>query len=122
MPARSQEKIQEETLKRMLPDVTAAIRRGSTSSSRAGQPADKIPLGKGLSNYMESAHGIHRYAGGVTDKDSGNRILWREIIDFGISEETRGPRNKLPISMLYITGANQTFRTRYGLWETLTFF
>jgi hypothetical protein len=64
---------------------------------------------------MEAHTGFIADAGGVTDKDSGNRILWREIIDFGISEETRGPRIKLPISMLYITGANQTFRTRYGL-------
>jgi hypothetical protein len=109
------EKIQEETLKRMLPDVTAAIRRGSTVEFKGWTAADKIPLGKGFSNYMEAHTGFIADAGGVTDKDSGNRILWREIIDFGISEETRGPRIKLPISVLYLTGANQTFRTRYGL-------
>ena len=72
-------------------------------------------MGKAFSNYMEAHTGFVADAGGITEKDRGRRILWREITDFGISEETSGPRIKLPISVLYIADANQTFRTRYGL-------
>lgn len=109
------QKIQEETLKLMLPQVKLAIRNGSSVEFKGWKPADKIPLGKGLSNYMEAHSGFTADANGITEIDGGARILWQDITDFGISEETRGPRIQLPVNVLYITDANQTFRTRYGL-------
>jgi hypothetical protein len=64
---------------------------------------------------MEAHSGFTADANGITEIDGGARILWQDITDFGISEETRGPRIQLPVNVLYITDANQTFRTRYGL-------
>lgn len=109
------QRIQEETLKLMLPQVKLAMRNGSSVEFKGWKPADKIPLGKGLSNYMEAHSGFTADANGITEIDGGARILWQDITDFGISEETRGPRIQLPVNVLYITDAHQTFRTRYGL-------
>jgi hypothetical protein len=109
------QKIQEETLSLMLPRVRAAIRNGSSVEYKGWQSVDKFPLGKGFSNYMEAHSGFTVDANGITEKDGGSRILWRDITDFGISEETRGPRIQIPISLLYISDPLQSFRTRYGL-------
>src|SRR6266436_3090795 len=109
------QKIQEETLKLMLPRAQAAIRNGSNVEFKGWTAADKIPLGKGFSNYMEAHSGFTADANGITEKDGGKRILWKDITDFGINEETKGSRLQLPISVLYITDSDQSFRTRYGL-------
>jgi hypothetical protein len=107
--------IQDETLKLMLPKVMAAIRNGSRVEFKGWKPAEKIPLGRGLSNYMEAHSGFTVDADGITENDGGNHILWKDLTDFGITEETRGPRIKIPIRLLHIAGAKQSFRTRYGL-------
>jgi hypothetical protein len=109
------QKIQDETLKLMLPKVMATIRNGSSVEFKGWKPAEKIPLGKGLSNYMEARSGFTVDAEGITDTDSGNRILWKDLTDFGIANETKGPRIKIPIRLLQIADAKQSFRTRYGL-------
>lgn len=109
------QKIQDESLKLMLPRVKAAIRNGSSVEFKGWQPANKIPLGKGLSNYMEAHSGFTVDANGITENDGGSRIAWKDVTDFGITEETRGPRMKLPIRLLHIADATQIFRTRYGL-------
>jgi hypothetical protein len=109
------QKIQEESLKLMLPRVKAAIKNGSSVEFKGWQPAKKLPLGKGLSNYMEASSGFTVDASGITENDSGNRILWKDLTDFGVTEETRGPRIKIPVRLLHLADANQSFRTRYGL-------
>lgn len=107
--------IQDETLKLMLPKVMAGIRTGSRVEFKGWKPAETIPLGRGLSNYMEAHSGFTVDADGITENDSGQHILWKDLTDFGITEETRGPRIKIPIRLLHIAGAKQSFRTRYGL-------
>lgn len=109
------EKIQTETLKIMLPRLRTAISSGARVEFKGWRPADNIPLGKGLSNYMEAGSGFSVDTNGITETDTGNRIAWKDIQDFGISEETQGPRLKIPIQVLYIADTNQQFRTRYGL-------
>ena len=109
------QRMQDETLKLMLPKVMAAIRNGSRVEFKGWKPAEKIPLGKGLSNYMEAHSGFTVDAGGITENDGGHHILWKDLTDFGIIEETSGPRLKIPIRLLHVAGAQQSFRTRYGL-------
>jgi hypothetical protein len=109
------QKIQDETLKIMLPQVNAALGSGSRVEFKGWQPADKVPLGRGLSNYMEAGSGFAVDSYGITENDTGKCIAWTDVTDFGISEETRGPRLKIPIRVLYIADTNQRFRTRYGL-------
>jgi Family of unknown function (DUF6585) len=112
------QKIQEETLKLMLPQVQLAIRNGSTVAFKGWKPADKIPLGllgNGLSNYMEAHSGFTVDQNGVTEIDGGGRIHWKDMTGFGISAETRGPRIQIPVNILYLADANHSFRTRYGL-------
>lgn len=109
------QKIQDETLQIMLPQVKGAIANGSQVEFKGWKPADKVPLGKGLSNYMEAHSGFSADAAGIAEIDTGKRMSWNEITDCGISEETRGPRLQIPVSILYIADANQQFRTRYGL-------
>jgi hypothetical protein len=64
---------------------------------------------------MEAHSGFTVDQNGVTEIDGGGRSLWQDITDFGISAETRGPRIQIPVNILYIAGANHSFRTRYGL-------
>jgi hypothetical protein len=109
------QRIQEETLALMLPQVKLAIQSGSSVEFKGWKPADKIPLGKGLSNYMEARSGFSVDSNGVTEIDGGKRILWKDVVDFGISEETRGHRIQIPVNVFYIADASQSFRTRYGL-------
>lgn len=109
------ETIQAKTLEIMLPKVRAAIKNGSRVQFKAWKPAHNFPLGKRLSNYMEAGSGFDIDSSGITDNDTGKHIAWKDIRDFGISEETRGPRLKIPVQVLYIANSNQQFRTRYGL-------
>ena len=107
--------IQDETMKLMLPKVMAAIRNGTRVEFNGWKPAEKIPFGKVLSNYMEAHSGFIADAHGVTENDGGRQILWRDLKDFGMTVEARGPRIKIPICVLHMADQNQSFRTRYGL-------
>lgn len=107
--------IHAETLKLMLPRFKAAIGQGSRVEFKGWKPADKIPLGKGLSNYMQAHSGFTVDSNGITENDGGKHICWKDVTNFGVGEETLGLRTKLPIRVLYIADANQCFRTRYGL-------
>ncbi len=110
------QKIIDETLKRMLPRVKSAIAAGSRVEFKGWKPAEKIPLGKALDNFARAFSGFTVDATGITTIDEGNRIAWKDVTDYGITEETMGMgAGKTPIDVLYIADKNQTFRTRLGL-------
>ena len=71
---------------------------------------------KALDNFARAFSGFTVDATGITTIDEGNRIAWKDVTDYGITEETMGMgAGKTPIDVLYIADKNQTFRTRLGL-------
>jgi hypothetical protein len=106
------QKIQEETLQRMLPQVKAAILQGSSVQFKGWKPAEKIPLGKALDNFMGASSGFTVDAQGIAENDGGNRIAWKDVTDCGIAE---GKMGRVPVDLFLIQDANTSFRTRLGL-------
>jgi hypothetical protein len=113
------QKIQDETLKIMLPQVTTAIRNGSSVQFKGLKPAEKAPLGKALDNFMRAHSGFTVDARGITENDEGKRIEWSDVTDCGIGTEQMGSasRSRNMIDVFFVQDANSIFRTRYGLLE-----
>jgi len=112
-------RIQEETSKRMLPQMKAAILKGASVQFKGLKPADRIPLGKALDNFMRAFSGFSVDAEGITEIDEGNRIAWKDVTEFGVAEEQIGTQNRArnKIDVLFIQDGKTTLRTRLGLLE-----
>ncbi len=111
--------IQDETLKRMLPQVKAAILQGSSVQFKGLRPGEKIPFGKTLDQFAAASSGFTVNADGITANDGGNHIAWKEATDFGIAEEViaRGRAGKHTVNVFFLQDSNIGLRTRYGLLE-----
>jgi formylglycine-generating enzyme required for sulfatase activity len=111
------QRIQDETLKRMLPQVKAAILQGSSVQFKGLRPGEKI-LGKTLDQFAAASSGFTVDAGGITAND-GNRIAWKDVTDFGIAEEiiARGRMGKHTVNVFFIQDGRTGLRTRLGLLE-----
>lgn len=112
-------KIQEETLKIMLPQVKAAILNGSSVQFKGLKPADKAPLGQALDNFMRAFSGFTVDARGITEIDGGGRIDWSAVTDFGMRTEQMGAasRQRNMIDVFFVQDDSKVFLTRYGLLE-----
>src|SRR5260370_651730 len=113
------QRIQDETLKRMLPQVKAAILQGSSVQFKGLRPGEKIPLGKTLDQFTAASSGFTVDADGITANDGGNHIAWKDVTDFGIAEEViaRGRMGKHTVNVFFIQDGNIGLRTRLGLLE-----
>lgn len=106
------QKIQAETLGRMLPQMKAAIAQGSSVQFKGWQPAGKIPLGTALDTFMGAAAGFTVDAQGIAENGGGQRIAWKDVTDCGVCE---GKMGRAPVNLFFIQDANTSFRTRLGL-------
>jgi hypothetical protein len=113
------QRIQAETLKRMLPQVKATILQGSSVQFKGLRPGEKIPFGKTLDQFAAASSGFTVDGGGITANDGGNRIAWKDVTGFGVAEEVmaRGKTGKHTVSVFFIQDANVGLRTRLGLLE-----
>jgi hypothetical protein len=113
------QKIQEETLRVMLPRARTTIRNGSSIQFKGLTPAENAPLGKALNNFMKALSGFTVDARGIAEIDSGKRIEWSAVTDFGIDTERMGAsrRESNLVDVFFIQDGNNRFRTRYGLLE-----
>jgi len=112
-------RIQEETSKRMLPQMKAAILKGATVQFKGLKPAERIPLGKALDKFILAFSGFTVDAEGISEIDGGNRIAWKDVTEFGVGEEQIGTQNRArnKIDVLFIQDGKTTIRTRLGLLE-----
>lgn len=101
--------IADKTLELMLPPLKAVLMSGSNAEFRGWKLG-----GKFLSSYMGARSGFTVDALGITEKDTGRRILWSAVTDYGLVEQTLGTA-QLPIRMFRIADATQTFTTRADL-------
>ncbi len=111
------QRIQEETLNRMLPQARARILSGSSVQFKGWKPFEKVPLGSAVGNFALAFSGFTVDAEGIAPIDGGeNRIAWKDVTDFGIGKETlgTGPR-RTPVDVFYVADKNQSVRTRLGL-------
>jgi hypothetical protein len=97
------------TLALMLPPLKAVLMSGSNAEFRGWKLG-----GKFLASYMGARSGFTVDALGITEKDTGRRILWSAVTDYGVVEQTLGTA-QLPISMFRIADVTQTFTTRADL-------
>jgi len=113
------QRIQDETLKRMLPQVKAAILQGSSVQFKGLRPGEKLPLGKTLDQFAAASSGFTVDADGITANDGGNRIAWKDVTGFGIAEEViaRGRMGKHTVNVFFMQDGNIGLRTRFGLLE-----
>lgn len=113
------QRIQDETLKRLLPQVKAAILQGSSVQFKGLRPGEKIPLGKTLDQFAAASSGFTVDAGGITANDGGNRVAWKDATGFGVAEEVmaRSRARKHTVSVFFIQDCNVGLRTRLGLLE-----
>jgi hypothetical protein len=113
------QRIQDETLKRMLPQVKATILQGSSVQFKGLRPGEKIPLGKTLDQFAAASSGFTVDAGGITANDGGNRVAWKDVTGFGVAEEVvaRGKASKHTVRVFFIQDGNVGLRTRLGLLE-----
>ena len=112
-------RIQEETSKRILPQMKAAILKGASVQFKGLKPAERVPLGKAFDNFIRAFSGFTVDADGITEIDGGNRIAWKDVTEFGVAEEQIGTRNRAwnKIDVLFIKDGNTSLRTRLGLLE-----
>ena len=101
--------IWDETLKSMLPQIKAALMSGSNAEFKGWKLG-----GKFLANYMGARSGFTVDALGITEKDTGRRILWSAVTRYEIANESLGTA-QLPIRVFRITDLTQTFATRADL-------
>ncbi len=106
------QEIQEQTLQRMLPQIKAAILNGSSVLFKGLNPFEKRPAGKTLTNFSFAFSGFSVDAQGITEMDGGNRIAWKDVKEYGISQEKMG---RMPVDVFVIRDDKVSFRTRYGL-------
>jgi hypothetical protein len=99
------QKIQDETLKLMLPRVKDTIESGGSLQFLGLKP-------KILANYAKAFSGFTVDGKGITNDDSGTRIAWANVTEAGITQESMG---RGTVNVFYIADANQSFRTRLGL-------
>src|SRR2546430_6370184 len=112
------QRIQDETLRIMLPQVKAAALGGSSVQFKGLKPAEKAPLGAALDNFMRAFSGFTVDSRGIAEIDGNQRIEWDAVTDFGVGEEQMGSgRGRRMIDVFFVQDANTTFRTRYGLLE-----
>jgi hypothetical protein len=102
--------IEDETSKLMLPLIKGALASGATVDFKGWKPG-----GKFLSNYMGARSGFAVDSAGITEKDSGRRLLWTHVTGFAVTDETMGARVQLPVRVFRIADPTQTFETRADL-------
>ncbi len=105
-------KIQEETSKRMLPRMKAAILNGQSIEFKGV----KLPV---LSNVARAYSGFYVDAEGISTMDGGERIVWQDVTEFGVTEGQIGSSNRAhsKIDLFFIQDQNKSFETRLGLLE-----
>ena len=105
-------KIQEETSNRMIPQMRAALLNGQSIQFKGV----KLPV---LSNFARAFSGFNVDSQGIAAIDGGDRIAWKNVTEFGVTEEQIGTRNRANnrIDLFFIQDGNKTLRTRLGLLE-----
>lgn len=105
------QEIQDQTVQRMLPQVKAAILNGSSVQFRGLKPfKDRLP-GKTLNDFSYACSGFSVGAQGITELDGGNHIAWKDVKDYGITQEKMG---RWPVDVFFIRDDKIRFRTRLG--------
>ncbi len=106
------EEIQKQTLQRMLPRVKAAIANGSSVRFEGLKPFKGQLPGKALNAFAFAGSGFSVDAEGITEIDSGARVAWGDVADYGVAQEKTG---RLPVDVFYIRDTQTQLRTRLGL-------
>ncbi|HEY1533338.1 MAG TPA: hypothetical protein VGF76_04955 [Polyangiaceae bacterium] len=101
--------IWDQTLKLMLPQIKAVLMSGSNAEFKGWKLG-----GKFLANYMGARSGFTVDTLGITEKDTGRRILWSAVTGYEVADETLGTA-QMPIRVFRITDLTQTFATRADL-------
>jgi Family of unknown function (DUF6585) len=102
----------EQTLQRMLPQVRATIQNGSSVQFKGLKPFKNRLPGKPLNNFAFAFTGFSVNQFGITDLDGGNFIAWRDVKDYGITQEKMG---KYAVDVFFIMDDRIRFHTRLGL-------
>jgi hypothetical protein len=97
------------TLKLMLPQLKAVLMSGSNAEFKGWKPG-----GKFLASYLGARSGFTVDALGITEKDTGRRILWSAVTGYEVAEQTLGTA-QLPVRIFRIADQTQTFATRADL-------
>ena len=97
--------ISEATLKLMLPQLKAVLMSGSNAEFKGWKPSAKF-----LASHLGTSSGFTVDALGITEKDTGRRILWSAVTRCEVSEQAPGTA-LVPIRMFRIADQTQTFAT-----------
>lgn len=106
------EEIQKQTSRRLLPQIKTAIMSGSSVQFKGLKPFGNNPLGKILNNFMFAFSGFSVDSQGVSMIDGGNRMAWKDVRAYGVSQEKMG---RIPVDVFVIQDGKARFRTRFGL-------
>lgn len=105
-------KVQEETSKRMIPQMKAAILDGQSIQFKGV----KLSV---LGNFARAFSGFTVDAQGITAIEGRDRIAWEDVTEFGVTEEQIGTQNRARnrVDVFFVQDGNKTLRTRLGLLE-----
>ena len=106
------QEIQAQTLQRRLPQMKAALQNGSSVQFNGLKPFEHRLPGKALNHFSYASSGFSVDAQGLTDLDGGNRIAWRDVVDYGITQEKMG---RWPVDVFFIQADQIRLQTRLGL-------
>jgi hypothetical protein len=107
------QRIEAETLNRMLPRARASIEAGKSVEFRGLKLLDKVPLGKVVANVARAFSGFTVDADGIATIDGGERFAWDEVTSYGVAEEPIGRRQVAAV--FFVSREDEVLRTRLAL-------
>ena len=106
------ERVKQETLSRILPQVKAAIINGSSVQFRGLRADEQTTFSKALNKTLLGSEGFTVDARGITYAEDGQRIEWPDVVDFGVYQIQEHSIKRLPF--FGISSASVSFRMTYG--------
>jgi hypothetical protein len=103
--------IEEETLKRLLPEAQARIAAGSNVSFAGLAAQGKVPMGGALPDVLVGGGTFTVDAKGITLAKDGSRIDWKDVTAFGVRQ---GEARRARFEFFFIEDGARTFQTNYG--------
>jgi hypothetical protein len=97
------------TLELMLPRLEALLAGGASAEFKVWQPGGKL-----LANALGAGSGFTVDAVGITEKDSGRRMLWSAVTGYELAQGALG-RSEVPVRVFRIADPTQSFVTRADL-------
>jgi hypothetical protein len=104
--------LQKQTEQRLLPQMKTALQSGSSVQFKGLKPFGGSFLAKGLNHFARAFSGFSVDSQGIAELEGGNRIAWKDVKDYGVSQEAM---SRLPVDVFYITDGDTRLSTRLGL-------